>query len=67
MQSFITRREAAKKKLEKRERDFWTVADPEIDAWMLVPGQTRDVFDIHGFVNRHAEANGALKDSECQP
>ena len=38
VQSFITRREAAKRKLEKRERDFWTVADPEIDAWMLVTG-----------------------------
>ena len=53
--SFNERRDKAKLKRTKKERDFWTIADPIIDAWMLVTGQKRDVFDIESFVQQNRE------------
>lgn len=35
------------------ERNFWTKADPTLDAWMLVFGQKREVFDVDALVARH--------------
>ena len=29
------------------------MADPEIDAWMLVTGRTRDVFDLEAFAKTY--------------
>ena len=30
-------------------------ADPELDAWMLVTGKLRQVFDLNAFIKRHAD------------
>ena len=51
--SFTERRMKAERRRDKTEADFWTKADPEIDAWMLVTGKTREVFDIDRFAKRH--------------
>ncbi|CAB3992975.1 Hypothetical predicted protein [Paramuricea clavata] len=51
--SFTERRMKAERRRDKTEADFWRKADPEIDAWMLVTGKTRDVFDIDRFAKRH--------------
>ena len=44
--AFTERRCRAENKSTKEEREFWTKADPNIDAWMLVTGRKQDVFDI---------------------
>ena len=31
------------------------MADPEIDAWMLVTGRTRDVFDLEAFAKTYGK------------
>ncbi|CAB4043890.1 Hypothetical predicted protein [Paramuricea clavata] len=53
--SFNERRDKAKLKRTKKERDFWTIAEPKIDAWMFVTGQKRDVFNIESFVQQNRE------------
>lgn len=53
--SFIERKRKAHKKREKQEKEFWTEADPNIDAWMLVVGQQRDVFDLNTLVNEYPD------------
>ena len=37
----------------RKDQEFWMQADPDIDAWMLVTGRKRDVFDITTFVDQH--------------
>lgn len=51
--TFRERRCRANLKRNKEEREFWTKADPTIDAWMLVTGQKREVFDVSCFVTQH--------------
>ena len=51
--SFNRRRQQAERRLLRCEKDFWTMADPEIDAWMLVTGRTRDVFDLEAFAKTY--------------
>ena len=53
--SFNRRMERAKRRLLKWKKDFWTIPDPEIDAWMLVMGRTRAVFDLEAFVTRYGK------------
>lgn len=48
--SFSSRRERAERRIDKTGRDFWTDADPEIDAWMIITGKVRPVFDMEAFV-----------------
>ncbi len=50
LHSFTTRRDRAQLKRNKTEQEFWTRVDPSIDAWMLVTGRKRYVFDINSFV-----------------
>ena len=56
--SFISKLHKAERKRDKKERDFWTEPDPYTDAWMIVTGRLRTVFDMETFVNRH---NNAIK------
>ena len=53
--SFNRRMERAKRRLLKWEKDFWTIPDPEIDAWMLVMGRTRAVFDLEAFITKYCK------------
>jgi hypothetical protein len=59
------RRDNAERRRDKSETDFWTKADPEIDAWMLVTGRTREVFDINAFAKMYEKhyprADGAKR------
>ena len=50
LHSFTTRRDRAQLKKTETDKQFWTRADPNIDAWMLLTGRNRDVFDINSFV-----------------
>ena len=36
----------------RKERDFYTKADPEIDTWMSILGKPRSVFDLEAFVKK---------------
>ena len=60
--SFISRRTNAERKRNREEKEFWTKADPEIDAWMIVTGRKREVFDIDLFVKRHENSIRVLKE-----
>ena len=57
VRSFIERRKKAERRREVEERRFWSDADPTIDAWMLVIGEKRDVFDLDAYVVRHPDAH----------
>ena len=39
----------------KKDRDFWSVAAPNVDAWMLIVGKNRDVFDLAHFVEKYPD------------
>ena len=43
--AFRTRMDNARRK----EKNFWTKADPFIDTWILIFGQVREVFDLEAF------------------
>ena len=52
----------------RKEKDFWTKADPFIDTWILIFGQVREVFDMEAFARAHpgideqlAELKGLVK------
>ena len=60
--SFISRRTNAERNRNREEKEFWTKADPEIDAWMIVTGRKREVFDIDLFVKRHENSIRVLKE-----
>ena len=51
--SFLERLLQAELRRSKQEQDFWTTPDPWIDAWMLLTGRKREIFDIAAFVNHH--------------
>ena len=51
--SFLERLRKAELRRSKEEQDFWTTPDPWIDAWKLLTGRKREVFDITAFVNHH--------------
>lgn len=53
--SFIERKRKALLKRDEKEKAFWIEADPSIDAWMLVLGLRRDVFDLKNFVSKHPD------------
>ena len=53
--SFTERVRQAKLMRVFRERNIWTKADPEIDAWMLATGRKPDVFDIKAFVDHEPD------------
>ena len=55
LHTFTERRSRAEKKRTKQEREFWTKPDPAIDAWMLVTGRKRDIFNMSSFVQRHRD------------
>ena len=65
--TFRERRFRGKLKRNKEEREFWTKADPTIDAWMLLTGRKRDVFDVSSFVQQHRDILPELKKSaQCR-
>mgnify|MGYP002803388408 CR=1 FL=1 len=37
----------------RKERDFFTKADPYIDVWYLIRGMVRPVFDLQKFVEKY--------------
>jgi hypothetical protein len=55
VRSFLERLRKAELKRTKEERDFWTKGDPEIDAWMIMTGRQREVFDVSVFVKQNPE------------
>ena len=59
--SFLERLRKAELKRTKQEHDFWTKADPEIDAWMIMTGRQREVFDVSIFVKQNPEILPHLK------
>ena len=52
---FTERVRQAKLMSDFRERNFWTKADPVIDAWTLATGRKRDIFDIKAFVDHEPD------------
>ena len=55
LHSFTEHRCKAELKRTKKEQDFWTQPNPTIDAWMLVTGRKREVFDISAFGKQHCD------------
>jgi hypothetical protein len=51
--AFCARLDAAKRK----EKDFFSKPDPYIDAWMLLTGRVRKVFDVIKFVKVHPDVD----------
>ena len=51
--NFNEKRKRAEGRREWKDRQFWTKADPECDAWMLVFGHVRPCFNIEAFVKSH--------------
>ena len=45
----------------KKDRDFWTIAAPNIDAWMLLIGRNREAFNLSLFVTKYPNIASALK------
>ena len=43
------------------QKNFWVVADPTIDASLLMFGKKRDVFDMMTFVRKYPQSSGDLK------
>lgn len=59
--TFREQRRRAELRRNKKERDFWTQADPKIDAWMLITGRKREVFDVTSFAHQHPHSVGELE------
>lgn len=59
--SFLERLRKAELKRTKEEHEFWTKADPEIDAWMIMTGRQREVFDVSIFAKQNPEILPHLK------
>ena len=53
--TFTGRRSRAETMRARRDREFWTVADPKLDVWMLLTGKTRPVFDLSLFVRNYPD------------
>ncbi len=51
----FTERNRAELKRTKKDKEFWTLPDATIDAWMLVTGRKRDVLDIASFVQQNGD------------
>ena len=51
--AFLARLDAAKRK----EKDFFSKPDPYIDAWMMLTGRVRKVFDVIKFVKVHPDVD----------
>jgi formylmethanofuran dehydrogenase subunit E len=51
--AFCARHDAA----ERKEKDFFSKPDPYIDAWMLLTGRVRKVFDVIKFVKVHPDVD----------
>ena len=49
--AFCARRDSASKK----EKRFFTMADPYIDAWMLITGNNREVFEVTKLVRLYPD------------
>ena len=45
----------------ERDKDFWTTADPWIDAWMILTREKREVFNITTFVKEHPDMSVNLQ------
>ena len=43
-----------------QEKQFWVIADPFIDAWLLMLARKRDVFDMKNFAQKHPETGDNL-------
>ena len=59
--SFLERLRKAELRRSNEEQDFWTTPDPWIDAWMLLTGRKREVFDITAFVNHQKEISRSFQ------
>ena len=59
--SFLERLRKAELKRTKGDEHFWTTADPWIDAWMILTGRKREVFDITSFVKQHPNISSDLR------
>ena len=46
----------------RKEKDFWTKADPDIDTWLLIFGQVREIFHLESFVKKYPNVDGPLSD-----
>jgi hypothetical protein len=53
--SFLEHLRKAELKRMKEEHDFWTKANPEIDAWMIMTGRQQEVFDVSIFVKQNPQ------------
>ena len=59
--SFQERIRRAELRRTYQEKNFWVVADPTIDASLLMFGQKRDVFDMMAFVRKYPQSRGDLE------
>ena len=59
--SFLERLRKAELKQSKRDQHFWTTSDPWIDAWMILTGRKREVFDKSSFVRQHPGISSHLQ------
>ena len=46
----------------RKEKDFGTKADPDIDTWLLIFGQVREVFHLESFVKKYPNVDVLLSD-----
>ena len=46
----------------RKEKDFWTKADPDIDTWLLIFEQVREVFNLESFVKNYPNVDVPLSD-----
>lgn len=59
--SFIQRKKRMQLKRTKEQRDFWVEANPETDAWMVVIGEQREVFDLKAFAAAYPDIQKYLE------
>ena len=58
--SFQERLRKAELRRTHEEKQFWVLADPFVDAWLLMLARKRDVFDIKKFAQKHPETTDDL-------
>ena len=49
----------------RKEKDFFTKADPYIDTWYLIRGMVRPVFDLEKFVETYPNLDSDLNELRC--
>lgn len=53
--TFTERVRQAKSMRDAKARQFWQIADPEIEAWMLATGRCREVFRVQELVHQYPD------------